>query len=59
MSVLAIIGGGLVGASLALALQQSARQRSWQIHLIEPFAPTRPPPMIASTLMLRDRKSVV
>ena len=39
MSVLAIIGGGLVGASLALALQHSARQRGWQIHLIEPFAP--------------------
>lgn len=39
MSVLAIIGGGLVGASLALALQQGARQRGWQIYLIEPFAP--------------------
>ncbi len=39
MSVLAIIGGGLVGASLALALQQGARQRGWQIHLVEPFAP--------------------
>jgi len=36
---LAIIGGGLVGASLALALQQGARERGWQIHLIEPFEP--------------------
>lgn len=39
MSVLAIIGGGLVGASLALALQQGAKQRGWSIVLIEPFAP--------------------
>lgn len=36
---IAIIGGGLVGASLALALQQGARQRGWRIHLIEPFIP--------------------
>ena len=36
---LAIIGGGLVGASLALALQEGARQRGWRILLIEPFAP--------------------
>jgi 2-octaprenyl-6-methoxyphenol hydroxylase len=36
---LAIIGGGLVGASLALALQDTARQRGWRIALIEPFAP--------------------
>ncbi|TLX61091.1 2-octaprenyl-6-methoxyphenyl hydroxylase [Stutzerimonas nosocomialis] len=36
---LAIIGGGLVGASLALALQQGARARGWRIELIEPFAP--------------------
>jgi 2-octaprenyl-6-methoxyphenol hydroxylase len=36
---LAIIGGGLVGASLALALQGAARARGWQICLIEPFAP--------------------
>ena len=36
---LAIIGGGLVGASLALALQQGARERGWKIVLIEPFAP--------------------
>lgn len=36
---IAIIGGGLVGASLALALQQGARERGWHIALIEPFAP--------------------
>lgn len=36
---IAIIGGGLVGASLALALQQDARERGWRIALIEPFAP--------------------
>ncbi|WP_437879451.1 2-octaprenyl-6-methoxyphenyl hydroxylase [Pseudomonas sp. LRF_L74] len=36
---LAIIGGGLVGASLALALQAGARARGWRIVLIEPFAP--------------------
>ena len=36
---LAIIGGGLVGASLALALQAGARARGWKIVLIEPFAP--------------------
>ncbi len=36
---LAIIGGGLVGASLALALQGEARARGWRICLIEPFAP--------------------
>ena len=39
---LAIIGGGLVGASLALALQDSARARGLQIVLIEPFAPGNP-----------------
>ncbi|WP_313327213.1 2-octaprenyl-6-methoxyphenyl hydroxylase [Stutzerimonas balearica] len=39
MSTLAIIGGGLVGASLALALQAGARERGWMIQLIEPFAP--------------------
>ncbi|MCQ4294452.1 2-octaprenyl-6-methoxyphenyl hydroxylase [Pseudomonas stutzeri] len=39
MQSLAIIGGGLVGASLALALQNGARERGWQIHLIEPFEP--------------------
>ena len=37
---IAIVGGGLVGASLALALPQGgARQRGWQISLIEPYAP--------------------
>lgn len=36
---LAIIGGGLVGASLALILQAGARERGWKIVLIEPFAP--------------------
>ena len=35
----AIIGGGLVGASLALALQAGARARNWSILLVEPFAP--------------------
>ncbi|EIK54626.1 2-octaprenyl-6-methoxyphenyl hydroxylase [Stutzerimonas stutzeri TS44] len=39
MQTLAIIGGGLVGASLALALQAGARERGWRIHLIEPFQP--------------------
>lgn len=36
---IAIIGGGLVGASLALALQQGAVQRGWRIVMIEPVAP--------------------
>ncbi|MBB3102630.1 2-octaprenyl-6-methoxyphenyl hydroxylase [Azomonas macrocytogenes] len=36
---IAIIGGGLVGASLALALQTGARRRGWRIRLIEPFIP--------------------
>lgn len=36
---LAIIGGGLVGASLALALQAGARAKGWRIVMIEPFAP--------------------
>lgn len=36
---LAIIGGGLVGASLALALQAGVKARGWQIVLVEPFAP--------------------
>ncbi|MBA1201548.1 2-octaprenyl-6-methoxyphenyl hydroxylase [Pseudomonas capeferrum] len=36
---IAIIGGGLVGASLALALQGQAKTRGWKIVLIEPFAP--------------------
>ncbi|WP_220811346.1 2-octaprenyl-6-methoxyphenyl hydroxylase [Pseudomonas paralcaligenes] len=36
---LVIVGGGLVGASLALALQAGARARGWRIVLVEPFAP--------------------
>lgn len=39
MGTLAIVGGGLVGASLALALQAGARDRGWKILLIEPFEP--------------------
>lgn len=39
MAVLAIVGGGLVGASLALALQKGAKERGWKIELIEPFEP--------------------
>ncbi|MCP9337451.1 2-octaprenyl-6-methoxyphenyl hydroxylase [Stutzerimonas xanthomarina] len=39
MAALAIIGGGLVGASLALALQCGAKARGWTIELIEPFEP--------------------
>ena len=31
---LAIIGGGLVGASLALALQAGAKARGWKLSLI-------------------------
>lgn len=36
---IAIVGGGLVGASLALALQAGARTRGWRIRLIEPHLP--------------------
>lgn len=36
---IAIIGGGLVGASLALCLQRGARSRNWRITLVEPFSP--------------------
>src|SRR3989344_5765506 len=36
---IAIIGGGLVGASLAVALQAEAKPRGWSICLIEPFTP--------------------
>lgn len=37
---IAIVGGGLVGASLALALLHGgARERGWRIALIEPHAP--------------------
>lgn len=35
---LVIIGGGLVGASLALCLQSSIRKKGWRIKLIEPFS---------------------
>ncbi|WP_349568505.1 2-octaprenyl-6-methoxyphenyl hydroxylase [Azotobacter salinestris] len=38
----AIVGGGLVGASLALALQEGAKARGWRIVLIEPHAPGEP-----------------
>lgn len=34
-----IVGGGLVGASLALALQAGAAQRGWRLHLVEPVEP--------------------
>lgn len=36
---IAIIGGGLVGASLAVALQVEAKACGWSICLIEPFTP--------------------
>ncbi|MBD1550147.1 2-octaprenyl-6-methoxyphenyl hydroxylase [Pseudomonas typographi] len=36
---IAIIGGGLVGASLALALQAEAKARGWSVLMVEPFAP--------------------
>lgn len=39
MGTLAVVGGGLVGASLALALQQGAKSRGWEIAVIEPFEP--------------------
>lgn len=39
MAALAIVGGGLVGASLALALQSGAKERGWTIELVEPFEP--------------------
>ncbi|MCQ4311525.1 2-octaprenyl-6-methoxyphenyl hydroxylase [Pseudomonas stutzeri] len=39
MGTLAIVGGGLVGASLALALQKGAKEYGWTIELIEPFEP--------------------
>lgn len=37
-SDLVIIGGGLVGASLALCLQSFAREKGWRIKLIEPHS---------------------
>lgn len=36
---IAIIGGGLVGASLALALRAGAAERGWRVVLIESVAP--------------------
>lgn len=36
---IAIIGGGLVGASLALLLQAQAKARGWSILMVEPYAP--------------------
>lgn len=35
---LVIIGGGLVGASLALCLQSDAREKGWRVKLIEPHS---------------------
>lgn len=35
---LVIIGGGLVGASLALCLQSAVRERGWRVKLIEPYS---------------------
>ena len=37
--VISIVGGGLVGASLALALQSHAQQHDWQLQLIESHPP--------------------
>lgn len=39
MSVITIAGGGMVGASLALALQDAAREAGWTIRLIEAHPP--------------------
>lgn len=36
---IAIIGGGLVGASLALSVQAEAKARGWSILMVEPYAP--------------------
>lgn len=38
-SQLSIVGGGMVGACLALALQSFARQAGWRIRLIEAHPP--------------------
>ncbi len=38
---ISIVGGGMVGASLALALQQHAARRGWRINLIEAQPPAR------------------
>ncbi|GAA6131218.1 2-octaprenyl-6-methoxyphenyl hydroxylase [Halopseudomonas sabulinigri] len=37
--LVSIVGGGMVGASLALALQAGARQHGWQLQLIEAQPP--------------------
>ncbi|SEK56113.1 2-octaprenyl-6-methoxyphenol hydroxylase [Atopomonas hussainii] len=37
---LVIVGGGMVGASLALALQNHAREQGWELVLVEAFAPS-------------------
>jgi len=37
--LISIVGGGMVGASLALALQTHAQQRGWQLQLIEAQPP--------------------
>ncbi|MEH6563969.1 MAG: 2-octaprenyl-6-methoxyphenyl hydroxylase [Halopseudomonas sp.] len=37
--LISIVGGGMVGASLALALQSHARERGWQMQLIEAQPP--------------------
>ena len=39
--VISIVGGGMVGASLALALQDCARKAGWTIRLIEAHPPNR------------------
>lgn len=40
-ATISIVGGGMVGASLALALQDCARQAGWTIRLIEAYPPNR------------------
>lgn len=40
-TILTIVGGGMVGASLALALQDCARQAGWTIRLVEAHPPER------------------
>ena len=40
---LVIVGGGLVGASLALALQPLAKKLDWKICLVENQPPTNAP----------------
>lgn len=39
-TTLTIVGGGMVGASLALALQDCARQAGWRIRLVEAHPPS-------------------